>query len=527
MTTLTPRPPYSPAELSTLYPPTLELQQVQILLRHGERTPVGTRFQNTGLAPYWPYCAAANRLKNVILNSDGTWDYLTWKRQLETLGPNDAPTLSTGTRGEVDAICEPGELTDKGRETTLALGERIRNLYINQLHFLPSTLSSSNDADISLRATPIQRALESVQQTYSGLYPPTYRAAALGPKRITRRSIQDETLFPNESACPRFRELAKAFAARTAEVWNHSPEMEFLNKKIGGYMPEATPRVAVDGHPRLSGIMDSINATRAHGPATRLPGVFYEETVIGKVDKICTEEWFVGYQESNEYRTLGIGGLIGDLTQRMVERVRANEQPAGTAAASASVVGNDGGDFKLSLSGCHDTTIASALTALGAFDATRDHWPNFTSNIAFELFRRKDSTSTSTVPQPSVPTTAASSVKPSWWSTLFSSSLASTPTSPRAPLSSLPASEQQKLNEYYVRLRYNDNPISIPYCAQAGRHLQGDESFCTLTAFKEAADSFTPREWKAQCRSNLGTTAFKSVIESPPGVGRSIEPAAS
>jgi hypothetical protein len=46
MTTLVPREPYTPEELAKLYPRDLELQQVQIILRHGERTPVSARFQN-------------------------------------------------------------------------------------------------------------------------------------------------------------------------------------------------------------------------------------------------------------------------------------------------------------------------------------------------------------------------------------------------------------------------------------------------------------------------------------------------
>jgi hypothetical protein len=46
MTSLVPRPPYSPEELERLYPKDLELQLVQILLRHGERSPVTARFQN-------------------------------------------------------------------------------------------------------------------------------------------------------------------------------------------------------------------------------------------------------------------------------------------------------------------------------------------------------------------------------------------------------------------------------------------------------------------------------------------------
>ncbi|MGG6497610.1 UNVERIFIED_CONTAM: hypothetical protein NY603_32280, partial [Bacteroidetes bacterium 56_B9] len=65
--------------------------------------------------------------------------------------------------------------------------------------------------------------------------------------------------------------------------------------------------------------MDSINANLAHGPNTRLPAEFYDDKVRSHVDRICVEECFAGYQESTEYRKLGIGGLIGDLTQRMVE----------------------------------------------------------------------------------------------------------------------------------------------------------------------------------------------------------------
>ena len=267
----------------------------------------------------------------------------------------------------------------------------------------------------------------------------------------------------------------------------------------------------VDSHPRLSGIMDSINATRAHGPDTRLPSEFYDDKVIANVDKICTEEWFAGYQESNEYRTLGIGGLIGDLTQRMVEKARRGE-----GASAAATAGVSGADFKLSLSGCHDTTIFAALNSLGAVDATRDAWPNFTSNVAFELFRRKDSSAASSH-QPTTSGTVWPSTEKTWWYRLFTSPT-STPPSPRTPLVDLPLTERNKLNGYFVRLRYNDQPVTLPYCKATGRHLEGDESFCTLEAFKEAADSFTPRSWKQQCRSNLGTVGIPAVAERPPGV---------
>lgn len=108
-----------------------------------------------------------------------------------------------------------GELTDKGRETTLALGERVRHLYVDQLGFMPKILS---DADmIYLRATPMQRALDSVQQAFVGMYPLSARTASFPPPTIITRAPADETLFPNESNCKRFSQLSRAFAQRTAD----------------------------------------------------------------------------------------------------------------------------------------------------------------------------------------------------------------------------------------------------------------------------------------------------------------------
>ncbi|KAK3069132.1 hypothetical protein LTR53_012778 [Teratosphaeriaceae sp. CCFEE 6253] len=496
MTTLVPRPPYSPAEFSALYPPGLELQQVQILLRHGERTPVSARFKNTGLATHWPYCAAANQLRHAVLAADGTWSTLQWRRAMETLDPaTHGPTPALSQTGQNEAICESGELTDLGRQTTLALGHRLRGL----------------TDTVVLRSTPVPRALESVQQAFVGLYPAASRAADLPPKAIVRRAQWEETLFPNESYCPRFGELAKAFGARAAALYNDGPEIKYLNSKLGKYMPAASPEVKVDSHPRLSGIMDSINATRAHADtaSTRLPAEFYEERVLGTVDKICVEEWFGGYAESAEYRKLGIGGLVGDLTQRMVERTRA-------LGDKSDREGAEGQGFKLSMAGCHDTTLAAALTALGVFDVKRDHWPNFTSNIAFELFRRKNA---APAPVLATPQPATNTAKPSWWSSLFSSP--STPASataapePRTPFKDLPLAEQAKLDGHFIRLRYNDTPVTIPYCRQPGKHWEGDESFCTLAAFKEVADSFTPGDWRVECKMNLGTPGVPGMAGGP------------
>jgi acid phosphatase len=440
------------------------------------------------------------------MSADGTWDTLQWKRRLEVferqIEPSDSdnPTLAKGSRGEIDAVCQPGELTDRGRQTTTALGQRLRDLYVSKLGLLPDVIDSATASSIYLRSTHMPRAQESAQQAFTGLYPATKRAVGFEPPVMVTRSYQDETLYPNEGACKRFGELTKSFANRAAEIWNPSPELAYINKKIGKWMPADSPVVKVDSHPRLTGIMDTVNATLAHGSATKLPKEFYDEKLISHMDRICTEEWFAGYTMSNEYRKLGIGGLVGDIVQNMVKRTQ-NES------------------FKVSLNGCHDTTLAATLASFGAFDVEKDNWPPYTSSISVELFKSRSATGSSTPTSPSG--TVWPSKEKTWWYSLFSSASSPTPpaSSTRNPFFDMSTTEKAGLDNHFVRLRYNDRPVTIPFCKLPGNHRAGDESFCTLAAFKEVADSFTPKDWKKECMANLGEPAMPAEgVEKPLGL---------
>lgn len=471
--------------------------------------------------------------------NEARWTPLQWRRRIETFGSDDGPVIASGPRGEVDAVCNLGELTDKGRETTWNLGRRLRHLYVDQLHFMPPMISNADE--IYLRATPIPRALESLQQTFWGMYPSQTRAASFPPVTIITRAPADETLFPNDGNCRRFAQLSRAFAQRTADRWNSTSEMDYLNKLISKWMPETSKRVAVDSHPRLSGIMDTINSTLAHGPETRLPKEFYDEKGRAIVEKIGVEEWFSGYQESQEYRALGIGGLMGDLVSRMVGSVEHNGND-GTIEHG----GKDGflGDakkekpIKLALSGCHDTTLAAVLASLGAFEGEK--WPPYTSHIALELFRKaemeqaqvgqkREIEETTSIDQASNP-----KVKKTWFGGIFGGIRESNQNLndtqalgiARQRIEELSESEKAKLDGYFVRIRYNDRVMSIPGCKPAGKHLDGDESFCTLVsethciawyhvyshfsqaAFKAIVDKYTPSHWKMACLSNMEAPAF-------------------
>lgn len=299
--------------------------------------------------------------------------------------------------------------------------------------------------------------------------------------------------------------------------------MNYINRLWSKWMPENSPKVAVDSHPRLSGIMDTVNASDAHGPATKLPSEFFDKKAREYAGEVAVDEWFAGYSESNEYRKLGIGGLMGDVVDRMVSTAVDGGWRSETTAAGSST-GDEGKAIKFALSGCHDTTLAAILGSLGAYENGK--WPPFTSSIAIELFskspqesddagtlleefshpaiqKRRHSGFLSYLLGPSSSKTASSS----------SSTSESPPKPPsetaRMPLSSFPDSARRTMQTHYVRLRYNDQPVRIPACASKPQnHLPGDETFCTLDAFKEIVDKFTPGNWKEECARNLGQGMF-------------------
>lgn len=302
-------------------------------------------------------------------------------------------------------------------------------------------------------------------------------------------------------------------------------------------MPASSPAVKVDSKPRLSGIMDTINGTLAHGPETRLPKEFYDPKALAIIDKIGVEEWYSGYVESREYRMLGIGALMGDIVSRLV--ASAEHSPADgivEVGGEDGVLGRGRGGEKrirMALSGCHDTTLAGILSSLGAFEG--QVWPHFTSHIAVELFRRRQMNAVPTPVAANFPGEEASSVpvrahKPStndngsgngWslWTAMFGKAKETISPSAQAngtgrkPLDTLTPSEKARLDNYYVRLRYNDRVMTVPGCRAPGKHLEGDESFCTLEAFKAIVDKYTPKNWKGACMENLGQGAFPETDE--------------
>ncbi|KAK9249287.1 histidine phosphatase superfamily [Lipomyces tetrasporus] len=438
------------------YPSSLTLKQVQVLFRHGERTPVHRSIQQWdkwGFPIFWPLCESTRRSLTGLINPKiqqvTTFEY---EREIETLTEEDPSPLFTnaGKKG----ICTEGQLTDRGRISGHYLGAQLRELYVDRLAFLPRNFTKTSD--IYLRTTGIVRSRETLQQVFNGLYPLTSHSAT---PTLLERFPFEENLHPMVY-CPRLSELRKQFQEAAAKKWN--PQLEEASHVLKDILSSPEGRITVgDGNNKDAAwaIIDTYSSALAHNIKT--PPGFANRQVVNTVARAALECEFAGYEKNAEMKQLGMGRFFADVLQRMTI---GDPIVSENMAEISQMLGQK--EVKvyrkvplLALYAAHDSSIGAILSTMGVFD---NRWINFTSHITFELFEEK--------------------IKSTSWS-----------------LGS-PAK--------FVRVKYNGRPMAIPACQPKGKHWGEDSSFCTFAAFQDFVRSVSPmRDWSAQCKEHLGEQA--------------------
>ncbi|KAM5532142.1 hypothetical protein V8D89_014167 [Ganoderma adspersum] len=426
--------PVAPAEL--------ELKQVHIYVRHGERTPVGVRMAGppANIPENWMFCKTARQFRAAVAgvsseDETAVFPSVQAEPRTEELRIHRVVERADGTA--VVGQCLLGELTDTGRESTYNLGSGLRKLYVDRLKFLPDVVRSNDE--IYLRSTNMPRTIESLQQIIHGLYPVSKSASGFTP-HLRIRNGKDENLFGNTMACKRLEILQVGFAQAAAAAWNTT--LEPLDKKLSKFIG-GNP-IRLDGKPRASGILDTIRAADAHD--VKVPSEFKEDGVLETIEKAVVAEWFAGYR-TEEVRRLGMGPLLSDLTRKMQAKAQKGEADP----------------TKILIHSTHDTCLAGLAGTLEVFD---EKWPAFTAAVTFELFKRQQQPASTT----------------SVWQNV---------------LSLLP--NAQATSEHYVRVRYQNQNKPLPFCAEEGKHLPGHPEFCTFSAFRERVNQLTPADWDTEC----------------------------
>ncbi|KZT41598.1 phosphoglycerate mutase-like protein [Sistotremastrum suecicum HHB10207 ss-3] len=418
-------------------PPELVLEQVHVYARHGERTPVGVRLVDppASIPQHWTMCQNGRQFRAAVAGSHAL-DETSVQQHDASLLLRRAVERRDGSFH--DSECMLGELTDIGRATTYNLGVALRKLYVDKLNFLPDRIG--HEGHVYFRSTQVPRTIESLQQIVHGLYPTTKYDNGIVP-RILIRNPRDENLLGNTMACRRLEVLNAGFAIAAAKAMEHT--LEPLDEKLSKYI-RGNP-IRIDGQPRLSGIFDTVRSAQANG--VKVPPEFHDKAIMDTIERAVVTEWFAGYK-TEEFRRLAMGRLLDDLSRKMTHKADYGEKDP----------------LKILIHSTHDTALAGLASTLDVFD---ERWPAFTASITFELFRKVE------------------------------------PESPKSFLQSLfgtfAPTSSKRTSEHFVRMRYQNRNLSLPFCFEEGSHLKGSPEFCTLTAFQQRVKELTPQDWEKDC----------------------------
>jgi lysophosphatidic acid phosphatase type 6 len=340
---------------------------VQVVFRHGARTPLGKK--------YWPH----------LLGEAGAWDVCGAAPPF-SLAPLDVREEGGGPRPrnahdaeQVAArlpggACHRGELTREGYAQALALGEWLRRRYVDGARFLPEAYDPSDNA-VGARSTNYARTLATIAGVWTGLYPELAAAAAGAPPlRVAVTEQMDEILYGDASACAalgaRVRQLAAAHSAAPPDA-----AAEALSEQV-------RPALAVPRGERVNflDLHDALTTLRTHGKP--LPAALTRPEVLRGVELEATKHFLTflappretGQQEA--VLRLGMGRLLLLLLQRMEAAALSG---GGDAQAQQET------QKKLYLYSGHDSSVLPLLAALSGGAGVQD-WPPYCAHLVFELF---------------------------------------------------------------------------------------------------------------------------------------------
>ncbi|KAG0345079.1 hypothetical protein BG004_003977 [Podila humilis] len=289
--------------------------------------------------------------------------------------------------------CAPGQLTPLGAWQHRQLGAALRELYVDQLKFLPPTF---DPLTVYIRSTDVWRTKQSAENLMAGLYDTSVGSSSSlisSPERqnhppvlqVHTVPVEIDYLTLNRNACPRLAQLQDE-AAKTSPVLkqiqhDNAKFSKKLSDLLGSersswtrYMDTILPRVC-HRHPLQCKAKNNYNYNDNDGDDDDdndfSKGCVTHATAarILKNVAIHTAEMYRDGKGIFDVLQMGIGPLAQEIKHNLL------------AAKDGS------SKVLLRLYSGHDTTLTPLL---GMLDSADMRWPPYASNMLVELWKTKE-----------------------------------------------------------------------------------------------------------------------------------------
>ncbi|MBN3281230.1 PPA6 phosphatase, partial [Polyodon spathula] len=325
------------ADVGRAHPSPYELKLVQVLFRHGARTPLKSipDVQEAQWVPNLLKDPSHTSMNYVVTDLSG--------------GPKPPSLIEDSYRAHtLTGGTFPGQLTTLGKQQLYDLGERIRKTYIEEFNFLSPIFRSS---EVYVRSTNIVRTIESAMCLLAGLF----HQKQEGVVKILTSEAETEILYPNYHGCKLLNLLSRHRWTESVLLPDIAEDLKRIQSLLG-----------IVGHKHVDFIQirDDLVAREAHG----LPCPTMLKNWQKTIEERAVEMVYYIYEPSkSENLQLSVGPLLHTLMTNIEKKIEKSSDDS----------------RKLYLYSVHDTTLMPCLMALGIFDMK---WPPYGADIALELY---------------------------------------------------------------------------------------------------------------------------------------------
>ncbi|KAM4609169.1 lysophosphatidic acid phosphatase type 6 [Polymixia lowei] len=318
-----------------------DLKLVQVLFRHGARTPLKSipDVMEVHWVPTLLEPPAHTKINYVVTDLQG--------------GPQPpAPVEESYRTNILTGGTFPGQLTAVGMQQLYELGKRLRRRYIEENPFLRPTFSPT---EVYVRSTNILRTIESAKCLVAGLFQQNQKDTV----PILTTEAESEILYPNYHGCKLLRILGGHRWAESSTLPDIAADLQRIQNALG-----------IGAHQRVDFILirDDMVARETHGlPCPPVLDTWRNMVEQRAVDMIC----HIYEPSKRENLQLCVGPLLHTMMLNIEEKLQ------GTSSEP---------NRKLFLYSAHDTTLMPCLMALGIFDM---RWPPYAADITLELHEHR------------------------------------------------------------------------------------------------------------------------------------------
>ncbi|KAG9470727.1 lysophosphatidic acid phosphatase type 6 [Eleutherodactylus coqui] len=324
--------------------PSYELKLVQVIFRHGARTPLKP-IPHSEQVEWSP--TLLETPKHTLFNYRVT--------DLEGGPKPPSPFEERYRSNKLKGGAFPGQLTTIGMQQAFSLGARLRKDYVEERSFLSPTFKPS---EIYARSTNIVRNVESMRCLLAGLF----QQQQEGPITIVTSDAESEILYPNYQGCKKLKYLTSRRMPLAFSQPGMKDELTKLHQDL---------HIDSSNEVDFFVLIDNLLAEQAHGFPFSVQYEGYLQRTERKVIDIVS---YMVRPNDREVMKLMVGPFLYALQSNILEATRRSS--------------DDTQSRKLFLYASHDVTLVPLLVAFGIFD---QKWPPYAADITLELYQHQPS----------------------------------------------------------------------------------------------------------------------------------------